>query len=117
MTASGVGELFILGFLGKVVPARIGEFAARYGLGGFILFDYSCQTRQYDNNIESSEELARLCEAIACLPSNPLVFIDQEAEMADIAGGVERGLQEGTLAQGAIADSIGWVRQRKALLA
>ncbi|MDB5552360.1 MAG: hypothetical protein JWL86_2344 [Rhizobium sp.] len=53
MTASGVGELFILGFFGKTIPAWIREFAARYGLGGIILFDYSCQTRQYDNNIES----------------------------------------------------------------
>jgi beta-N-acetylhexosaminidase len=117
MTACGVGELFILGFFGKVVPAWIRKFAARYGLGGIILFDYSCQTRRYDNNIESPEQPALLCEAIACLPCNPLVFIDQEAEMADIADGVERGLQKGTLAQGAIADSIGRARQRKALLA
>ena len=48
-----VGELFILGFFGKTIPAWLREFAGRYGLGGVILFDYSCQTRQYDNNIES----------------------------------------------------------------
>ncbi|MDB5876526.1 MAG: hypothetical protein JWQ07_5968 [Ramlibacter sp.] len=87
MTVSSVGELFILGFFGKIIPAWVREFAARYGLGGIILFDYSCQTRQYDNNIESPDQLGRLCEAIACLPSNPLVFIDQE-------GGLVRRLKE-----------------------
>lgn len=52
-----VGELFIPGFFGKAVPVWTRDFADRYGLGGIILFDYSCQTRQYDNNIESSEQL------------------------------------------------------------
>ena len=47
-----VGELFILGFFGKAVPAVAEAFAARFGLGGVILFDYCCRTRQYDNNIE-----------------------------------------------------------------
>ena len=36
-----VGELFILGFYGKTVPDWLRSFAARYGLGGVILFDYS----------------------------------------------------------------------------
>ena len=47
-----IGELFILGFFGKNVPDWLKQFAARFGLGGVILFDYSCRTRQYDNNIE-----------------------------------------------------------------
>jgi beta-N-acetylhexosaminidase len=82
-----VGELFILGFYGKVIPAWLKQFAARYGLGGVILFDYSCQTRQYDNNIESPAQVRRLCEEIASLPSGPMVFIDQE-------GGLVRRLKE-----------------------
>jgi beta-N-acetylhexosaminidase len=82
-----VGELFILGFYGKVIPAWLRQFASRYGLGGIILFDYSCQTRQYDNNIESPEQLRRLCREIASLPSSPMVFIDQE-------GGLVRRLKE-----------------------
>ncbi|UGY18428.1 glycoside hydrolase family 3 protein [Bradyrhizobium septentrionale] len=83
-----VGELFILGFYGKVVPPWLSEFAARFGLGGVILFDYSCQTRQYDNNIASPEQVQSLCAEIAALPSRPLVFIDQE-------GGLVRRLKDG----------------------
>src|SRR3954463_5995140 len=82
-----IGELFILGFFGKTVPAWLQKFADQYGLGGGILFDYSCQTRQYDNNIETPEQVRRLCEEIASLPSRPMVFIDQE-------GGLVRRLKE-----------------------
>ena len=82
-----VGELFILGFFGKTIPAWLREFAAKYGLGGVILFDYSCQTQKYDNNIESPEQVQRLCEEISRLPSRPMVFIDQE-------GGLVRRLKE-----------------------
>jgi beta-N-acetylhexosaminidase len=83
-----IGELFILGFFGKVIPDWLKQFAARYGLGGVILFDYSCQTRQYDNNIESPGQLRGLCQEISRLPSGPMVFIDQE-------GGLVRRLKEG----------------------
>ena len=82
-----VGELFILGFLGKTVPEWLKQFAERYGLGGAILFDYSCRTRTYDNNIESPDQVQRLCAEIAALPSGPMVFIDQE-------GGLVRRLKE-----------------------
>jgi beta-N-acetylhexosaminidase len=82
-----IGELFILGFFGKSVPAWLKEFARHYGLGGVILFDYSCQTRQYDNNIESPEQVRDLCAEISALPSAPMVFIDQE-------GGLVRRLKE-----------------------
>ncbi|SDI66901.1 MULTISPECIES: glycoside hydrolase family 3 N-terminal domain-containing protein [Bradyrhizobium] len=83
-----IGELFILGFFGKTIPAWLHEFGGSYGLGGVILFDYSCQTRQYDNNIESPKQVRRLCGEIARLPSHPMVFIDQE-------GGLVRRLKEG----------------------
>jgi beta-N-acetylhexosaminidase len=83
-----IGELFILGFFGKTVPEWLKQFADRYGLGGAILFDYSCRTRAYDNNIESPDQVQRLCAEIAALPSGPLVFIDQE-------GGLVRRLKEG----------------------
>ena len=82
-----VGELFILGFFGKSIPPWLREFAARFGLGGVILFDYSVRTRQYDNNIESPAQVRELCAQIAALPSAPMVFIDQE-------GGLVRRLKE-----------------------
>jgi beta-N-acetylhexosaminidase len=82
-----VGELFILGFYGKTVPNWLREFASRFGLGGVILFDYSVRTRQYDNNIDSPEQVGALCAEIASLPSSPLVFIDQE-------GGLVRRLKD-----------------------
>jgi beta-N-acetylhexosaminidase len=82
-----IGELFILGFFGNTLPAWLQEFAGRCGLGGVILFDYSCQTRKYDNNIDSPEQVMRLCTEIARLPSSPMVFIDQE-------GGLVRRLKE-----------------------
>src|SRR3982751_2800556 len=81
------GELFTLGCHGKAVPDWLKAFAARFGLGGVILFDYSVRTRQYDNNIESPEQVRALCAEIARLPSAPLVFIDQE-------GGLVRRLKE-----------------------
>ena len=82
-----IGELFILGFFGKTIPAWLREFSDRYGLGGVILFDYSCQTQKYDNNIESPEQVRRLCAEISRLPSSPMVFIDQE-------GGLVRRLKD-----------------------
>jgi beta-N-acetylhexosaminidase len=82
-----IGELFLLGFFGKIVPDWLKAFAARYGLGGVILFDYSCRTQAYDNNIESPEQVRRLCAEISALPSGPMVFIDQE-------GGLVRRLKE-----------------------
>ena len=82
-----IGELFILGFFGKTVPDWLKEFAARFGLGGVILFDYSVRMRRYDNNIESPEQVRALCTEIARLPTSPLVFIDQE-------GGLVRRLKD-----------------------
>jgi beta-N-acetylhexosaminidase len=82
-----IGELFILGFFGKTIPDWLREFAARFSLGGVILFDYSVRTRQYDNNIDTPEQVRALCGEIARLPSAPLVFIDQE-------GGLVRRLKD-----------------------
>ncbi len=82
-----IGELFILGFYGTTVPEWLKQFASRHGLGGVILFDYSCRTQKYDNNIETPDQVRRLCAEIAALPSAPMVFIDQE-------GGLVRRLKE-----------------------
>ena len=64
-----IGELFILGFFGKTIPEWLKQFAGRHGLGGVILFDYSCQTQKYDNNIESPQQLRGLCREIGQDPA------------------------------------------------
>ena len=48
------------------------------GLGGVILFDYDCQQRDYQRNIQSPPQLQALCAEINSLPAKPLIFIDQE---------------------------------------
>jgi beta-N-acetylhexosaminidase len=48
-----------------------------------------------------------------CIGNN---LLNQEQEMADIAGSIEQGVQDGTLGRSAIRKSIDRVRQRKALL-
>ena len=73
-----IGELFIVGFYGKSIPQWVEDFASQYGLGGVVLFDYYCQTKCYQNNIGSPEEVHQLCHDIHDLPTSPLVFIDQE---------------------------------------
>ncbi len=87
MNRLNVGECLLVGFRGLTIPDWVRELASRYGLGGVILFDYNCQTKSYDNNIASPEQVARLCNEIHALPSNPLLFVDQE-------GGKVRRLKE-----------------------
>jgi beta-N-acetylhexosaminidase len=68
----------MLGFFGSTLPKWIKDFESKYGLGGVILFDYYVQTKKYENNIFSLEQLKELCSEIKALPSSPLIFIDQE---------------------------------------
>lgn len=73
-----IGFCFLLGFRGTAIPPWLEQFAGTYGLGGVILFDFNCQTKTYDNNIRSPEQVRELCAEISALPSAPLLFIDQE---------------------------------------
>lgn len=82
-----VGELFVLGFRGMEIPAWLQEFERELGLGGVILFDYNCQTRAYENNVRSPEQVRDLCRELSRLESRPLIMIDQE-------GGKVRRLKE-----------------------
>ena len=52
-----------------------------------ILFDYNCQTRAYENNIQSPEQVRALCRQLSQLSSHPLLMVDQE-------GGKVRRLKE-----------------------
>ncbi|BCA53961.1 Beta-N-acetylglucosaminidase [Nitrospira sp. KM1] len=78
MVRIDVGQCFLLGFRGLDIPDWLRTFAASYGLGGVILFDFNCQTRTYQNNIDSPDQVRALCADITALPSRPLVFVDQE---------------------------------------
>ncbi len=69
------------------MPNWLIEFEHRFGLGGVILFDYNCQTRTYENNIYSPEQVRSLCTELAQFSSKPLLFVDQE-------GGKVRRLKE-----------------------
>lgn len=82
-----IGELFILGFKGPVLPPWVKTFERQFGLGGVILFDYDAGKRRYENNIESPRQLSFLSASLKVLPSQPLIFIDQE-------GGWVRRLKE-----------------------
>jgi beta-N-acetylhexosaminidase len=82
-----VGELFVLGFRGLELPSWLLEFEREHGLGGVILFDYNCQTRAYENNIQSPAQVRALCRKISQLESRPLIVVDQE-------GGKVRRLKE-----------------------
>lgn len=82
-----IGELFVLGFKGPTVPDWLIRFSEKHGLGGVILFDFDVQSRKYENNIRSREQLRDLCTALHALPSHPQILIDQE-------GGKVRRLKE-----------------------
>ena len=73
-----VGEAFLLGFRGLTPPDWLGEFEARFGLGGVLLFDYDVQTRRQGRNITSPDQLRSLCAELAAFASRPLVCVDQE---------------------------------------
>lgn len=82
-----VGEFFMLGFRGTKIPSWLVEFEKSFGLGGVILFDYNCQTKTYDNNVQSPAQLKELCGELSMMKSRPLIFVDQE-------GGKVRRLKE-----------------------
>jgi beta-N-acetylhexosaminidase len=87
MSRLRVGELFVLGFRGLEIPAWLREFEREFGLGGVCLFDYNCQTRAYENNVQSPEQVKALCAEISSMESKPLITVDQE-------GGKVRRLKE-----------------------
>lgn len=84
---SQVGEMFLVGFQGPEIPLWVRTFAQKHSLGAVILFDYSVQTKTYQNNVVSKEQVQKLCAEISALPSKPMVFVDQE-------GGKVRRLKE-----------------------
>ena len=66
-----VGEAFLLGFRGLTPPDWLGEFEARFGLGGVLLFDYDVQTRRQGRNITSPDSSARCARSSPRLRRDP----------------------------------------------
>lgn len=65
-----IGQLFILGLDGTSPSPSLRQFAARYGLGGVILFP---------RNVRGPTQLRRLTGAVAALAGEPpLASVDQE---------------------------------------
>ena len=61
-----IGQMLIIGFEGKEVDntSLIVQQIEDYHLGGVILFDYNFQTKRFDKNIESPEQVKRLTERL-----------------------------------------------------
>jgi len=73
-----IGQRFLLGFHGPNVPDWLVDFSTQFELGGIILFDYSIETKSYDNNIHNPKQVKKLICEIKKLPGSPKVYVDQE---------------------------------------
>ena len=57
-----IGQMLIIGFEGKTINSQSPVVKAinKHNIGGVILFDFNSQTKQYDKNIESPEQVLQL---------------------------------------------------------
>lgn len=57
-----IGQMLIMGFDGKIVDDKssIVQSIQNENIGGVILFDYNYQTKQFDKNIESPQQVQQL---------------------------------------------------------
>jgi beta-N-acetylhexosaminidase len=57
-----IGQMLLIGFNGKQINAKstIVKNIQKFNLGGVILFDYNYQTKTFDKNIESVEQVKKL---------------------------------------------------------
>lgn len=68
-----IGQMLLIGFEGKQINAEsnIVKIIEKDNIGGVILFDYNQQTKNFDKNIESPEQVKKL--------NHDLQYITQEA--------------------------------------
>ena len=69
---------YIMGFSGPTLPPWLSAMAETGALAGIILFDYSMENKNFDNNIQSPSQLKQLIAEIHALPGRPRVYVDQE---------------------------------------
>jgi beta-N-acetylhexosaminidase len=57
-----IGQMLIIGFEGKTIDSKSPVVKAinKYNIGGVILFDFNSQTKKFDKNIESPEQVKHL---------------------------------------------------------
>jgi len=67
-----IGQMLIIGFDGKTIDAnsKIVKIIEESNIGGVILFDYNNQTKQFDKNIESPEQVKLLNKQLQNYTSN-----------------------------------------------
>lgn len=70
-----IGQFFIIGFHGMVIPENFKDLVQRYGLGGIII---------YKRNVESRAQVEKLVQDCRSLSDDPhfIVTIDQEGGRA-----------------------------------
>ena len=76
-----IAQMLMVGFRGAELTAdnHIYRDVAELGIGGVLLFDYDMPSRSRPRNIQSKEQLARLCAALRDIAPAPLfIAIDQE---------------------------------------
>lgn len=76
-----IDQLFIVGFRGETMQKapELTRALSETNVGGVILFDYDTETKQYDRNIKSSEQVKTLITDAQKKSKTPLfVSIDEE---------------------------------------
>lgn len=76
-----IGQLLLIGFRGMEVDSEspVVRDITKLNLGGVILFDYDVESRAYNRNIKSKEQLRKLVEQLKGYSTSPLfIAIDQE---------------------------------------
>ncbi|WP_018127883.1 glycoside hydrolase family 3 protein [Balneola vulgaris] len=80
-TDKQLGQMIVVGFRGTEInkESAIVQDIKKYNLGGFVLFDYDVEQKQYGRNITDPDQLLQLSSALVGYSSTPpIIAIDQE---------------------------------------
>lgn len=76
-----LGQLLVLGFRGTEInpESDIVKDIKEFNIGGFVLFDYDVESKNYGRNIASDDQLLKLSSSLVAYSANPpFIAIDQE---------------------------------------
>ena len=74
-----IGQMIMIGFRGIELSEEIEKAITEESVGGVVLFDYDTQTKTYERNIESREQVSSLIDGLQGLSEIPL-FVAVDAE-------------------------------------